>query len=44
MKQEKSDKNLSYRDADKSLVRTTFPCILFDDEDISFHASLVLYI
>ena len=44
MKQEKSDKYLSYRDADKTLARTTSPCILFDGEDISFDASLVLYI
>jgi hypothetical protein len=27
-----------------SLARPTSPCILFDGEDISFDASLVLYI
>ena len=30
--------------ADKSLARPTFRCILFDDKNISFDASLVLYI
>jgi len=29
-----------YRDADKSLARSTFRCILFDGENISFDASL----
>jgi hypothetical protein len=33
-----------YRGADKSLARTTSPCILFDGENISIGASLVLYI
>jgi hypothetical protein len=33
-----------YRGADKSLTRTTSRCILFDGEDISFDASLVIYI
>ena len=33
-----------YRGADKSLARPTSRCILFDGEDISFDASLVLYI
>jgi hypothetical protein len=33
-----------YRGADKSLARPTSPCILFDCENISFDASLVLYI
>jgi len=33
-----------YRDADKSLARPTFRCILFDGENISFDASLVIYI
>ena len=33
-----------YRGADKSLARATSRCILFDDEDISFDASLVMYI
>ena len=33
-----------YRGADKSLARPTSRCILFDCENISFDASLVLYI
>ena len=33
-----------YVDADKSLARPTSRCILFDGENISFDASLVLYI
>jgi hypothetical protein len=33
-----------YRVADKSLVRPTSRCILFDGENISFDASLVIYI
>ena len=33
-----------YRDADKSLARPTFRCILFDGENISFDASVVTYI
>jgi len=33
-----------YRGADKSLGRPTSRCILFDGENISFDASLVLYI
>jgi hypothetical protein len=33
-----------YRVADKSLVRPTPRCILFDGENISFDASLVIYI
>jgi len=33
-----------YRGADKSLARPTSPCILFDGENISFDASLVIYI
>jgi len=32
-----------YRGADKSLVRPTFRCILFDGENISFDGSLVAY-
>ena len=32
------------RGADKSLARPTSPCILFDGENISFDASLVIYI
>jgi len=35
---------LFYRAADKSLARTTSRCILFDGENISFDASLVMYI
>ena len=34
----------SYRGADKSLARPTSRCILFDVENISFDASLVIYI
>ena len=33
-----------YRGADKSLARPTYRCILFDGENISFGASLVIYI
>jgi hypothetical protein len=33
-----------YTGADKSLARPTSRCILFDGENISFDASLVLYI
>jgi hypothetical protein len=33
-----------YRAADKSLARPTSRCILFDGENISFDASLVIYI
>ena len=33
-----------YRGTDKSLARPTFRCILFDGENISFDASLVIYI
>jgi hypothetical protein len=33
-----------YRGADKSLARPTFRCILFDGENISFDASLAIYI
>ena len=33
-----------YRCADKSLARLTSRCILFDGENISFDASLVIYI
>jgi hypothetical protein len=32
------------RGADKSLARPTSRCILFDRENISFDASLVIYI
>ena len=33
-----------YRNADKSLARPTSRCILFDGENISFDASLVIFI
>ena len=33
-----------YRGADKSLAGPTSQCILFDGENISFDASLVIYI
>ena len=33
-----------YRDADKSLARPTSRCILFVGENISFDASLVIYV
>jgi hypothetical protein len=32
-----------YKGADKSLARPTSGCILFDGENISFDASLVIY-
>ena len=34
----------AYSGADKSLARLTSRCILFDGENISFDASLVIYI
>jgi hypothetical protein len=34
---------LAYKGADKSLARSTSRCILFDGENISFDASLVIY-
>ena len=33
-----------YSGADKSLARPTSICVLFDGENISFDASLILYI
>jgi len=36
--------NILYRGADKSIARPTSRCILFDGENISFDASLVIYI
>jgi len=33
-----------YRGADKSLARPASRCILFDGENVSFDASLVIYI
>jgi hypothetical protein len=36
--------NIRYRGADKFLVRPTSRYILFDGENISFDASLVIYI
>jgi len=37
-------KKMAYRGADKSLARPSSRCILFDGENISFDASLVIYI
>ena len=37
-------KALAYRGADKSLARPISRCILFDGENISFDANLVIYI
>jgi hypothetical protein len=34
----------NYVSADKSLARPTFRCILFDGENISFDAILVIYV
>ena len=39
-----SSTGTSYQGADKSLARPTSHCILFDGENISFDASLVIYI
>jgi hypothetical protein len=36
--------NQYYRGADKSLARPTSRCVLFDGENISLDASLVIYI
>jgi homoserine trans-succinylase len=36
--------HVKYRGADKSLARPTSRYIFFDDENISFDASLVIYI
>jgi hypothetical protein len=33
-----------YRGADKSLARPTSRCMLFDGENISFDASVIIYI
>ena len=38
------DWHLKYRGADKSLARHTSRCILFDGENISFDASLVIHV
>ena len=35
---------ITYRGDDKSLAQPTSPCILFDGENISFDAGLVIYI
>jgi hypothetical protein len=35
---------LLYQGADKSVARPTSRCVLFDGENISFDASLVIYI
>ena len=37
-------KRALYQGADKSLAQPTSRCILFDGENISFDASLVIYI
>ena len=37
-------RDVKYRGADKSLARPTSRCILFDGENISFDASLVIYV
>jgi len=37
-------KEANYRGAEKSLARPTSRCILFDGENISFDASLVIYV
>jgi hypothetical protein len=42
--EKRSAKCLLYRGADKSLARPTSLCILFDGENISFEACLVIYI
>ena len=42
--EEKLSGSQIYRNADKSLARSTSLCVLFDGENISFHASLVTYI
>jgi len=34
---------ITHKGADKSLARPTSWCILFDGENISFHASFVIY-
>jgi hypothetical protein len=39
-----SGENNEYRDADKSLTRPTYRCILFDSENVSFDANFVIYI
>ena len=39
----KKEKNLLYRGLDKSLARPTSRCILFDGENTSFDACLVIY-
>jgi hypothetical protein len=40
----KVDRETNSRSADKSLARPTSRCILFDGENISFDASLVIYL
>jgi hypothetical protein len=37
-------RHIQHRGADKSLAGTTSRCVLFDGENISFDASLVIYI
>ena len=43
MKFSSSFLSLFYKGADKSLARPTSQCILFDGDNISFDASLVIY-
>jgi len=38
------DRKIIYKGADKSLAPPTSRCILFDGENISFDANLVIYI
>jgi hypothetical protein len=40
---DKTGRGFQYRGADKSLARPTSRCILFDGENISFDASLLIY-
>ena len=40
----RTSSHATYRGADKSLARSTSRCILFDGENITFDASLVIFI
>jgi hypothetical protein len=42
--QQFNNSHVTYRDDDKTSARPTSRCILFDGENISFEASLVIYI
>ena len=44
VRQPRLERRYSYRGADRSLARPTSRCISFDGENISFDASLVIYI